>query len=658
MKIEIARLLASVAVILVAAFLTAAPGPSTAATPEEAPPAPYPVFTGGSITLEEALRIALEHVPNIQLQRQDALSKRGLAQEASGGFDATLVGDVSTEYNRQEVGESIKRDERNKRAELRQDAIDLGVVEDEATRRAGEFEIALTTLQNNGDLHAVDFSSIYDQADWDLLVGLLETSDPEVVDEVRTVIGQWVTDEANASAAERDEAHTQRLAAEKLLRNLGTVPDFEKVVRGNVNLELRKKYRTGVTLTPFLQVNAGGTNYLGKPRSAEFGGKGVDDNYKSVIGFRVTVPLARGRGPESASAAERAADVTYRASLAATTHAAATSLHEAILAYWQLAAAQDQLAAYEWSMGLSEQLLEISRALAGRQIPAVEVGRAQARAAEARARVEQGRRSLHESRVAFARKIGLSVSATNEAPLAADEFPAVPDSTDLARLDSPAWQEHAIRQRQDYRSATLMQWASNVLVRGAAVDVRPQADLEVELSASGLDENNTFLEGFRGAFGPYTGPGAKVSLLVDWPLSAGVQGGRYMQSQARYRQQQITARDLERTIRSNVLFTIGSLRESARQVADYEEAVRLYRQSVENEVRKLRDGRSTVIDAITTEQRLLDAETALVASRQQLAQTLASFRFETGTLVQEQSDGGWVRPEDAMTLPEPEGAPR
>jgi outer membrane protein TolC len=653
MKILVGRFAAAAVVTVATLFPSLARGQAGAESSGEAPLPPFPVFTGETITLEEALRIALEHVPNIQLQREDALSKRGLAREASGAFDATLVGDISTEYNRQEVSESIKRDERNKREELRQDAIDLGALEDAAGQRAAEFENALSTLQDDGDLHAVDFSSIYDQADWDLLVGLLETSDPEVVDEVRTVIGQWVTDEANASVAERDDAHTQRLEAEKLLRNLGTVPDYEKVVRGNLNLELRKKYRTGITLTPFLQVNAGGTNYLDKPRSAEFGGKGVDDNYKSIIGFRVTVPLARGRGPESASAAERAADVTYRASLAATTHAAATSLHEAILAYWQLAAAQEQLAAFEWSMGLSNQLLEISRALAGRQIPAVEVGRAQARAAEARARVEQGRRGLHEARLAFARKIGLAVSATSEAPLAADEFPAAPDSASLAGLDSPLWQDQAIRTRQDYKSATLMQWASNVLMRGAAVDVRPVADLEVELSASGLDENNTFLEGFRGAFGPYTGPGAKVSLLLDWPLSAGVQGGRHVQRQAFYRQQQITARDLERTIRSNVLFTIGSLRESAQQVADYEEAVRLYRQSVENEVRKLRDGRSTVIDAITTEQRLLDAETALVASRQQLAQTLASFRFETGTLVEEQPDGGWVRPEAIMGLPAP-----
>ena len=66
----------------------------------------------------EAVRLTLEHDPFIQLRDAAADFQAGLAQEQTGFFDFTLLGNLFAEYRVQELTEGRKEAEREKRNTL------------------------------------------------------------------------------------------------------------------------------------------------------------------------------------------------------------------------------------------------------------------------------------------------------------------------------------------------------------------------------------------------------------------------------------------------------------------------------------------------------------------------------------------------------------
>ena len=117
------------------------------------------------------------------------------------------------------------------------------------------------------------------------------------------------------------------------------------------------------------------------------------------------------------------------------------------------------------------------------------------------------------------------------------------------------------------------------------------------------------------------------------------------------RQRAISTQDLARTIRADVVQDLAVLEEAVRQLELYQKSAQFYRESVSNELEKLRYGRSTLIDAITTEQREVDARIALVSSEQQVARSLAQLRFDSGFLVSGTGAGEFVSYTNITSLP-------
>ena len=90
--------------------------PVTDAPPAEA--APVINFGADGVSLEEALRLTLRHDTTIQLSAASADRLAGFAQEQAGIFDTAITGGVEYSYRVQELTESRKEDERNKRRKL------------------------------------------------------------------------------------------------------------------------------------------------------------------------------------------------------------------------------------------------------------------------------------------------------------------------------------------------------------------------------------------------------------------------------------------------------------------------------------------------------------------------------------------------------------
>jgi outer membrane protein TolC len=67
-----------------------------------------PVYRAEAIPLLEAIRITLEHEPNIRLQVEEELYRAGRAREATGLFDSTVLGSIDYEHTEEELSQASR----------------------------------------------------------------------------------------------------------------------------------------------------------------------------------------------------------------------------------------------------------------------------------------------------------------------------------------------------------------------------------------------------------------------------------------------------------------------------------------------------------------------------------------------------------------------
>ena len=648
------RLTCLIALVVVVGGAVTARGviPPAKAAPE-APPQP-PVYAKGEISLMDAVRLTLEHDPNIKLQQAATQLQAGVAQQATGQFDTALTGQFSLSLSQTELTAQQKNSETKTRTDLQSRADAAGSDASLQDQIMSQITQAESVFGGGGDPTSVHFGDPFTQAYFNLLYKMYSTAAPAVQQGLGQSIVQWL--DANKQAAQSTKAQdlSQQQDLLSQLAKLGPMPRVNQNYNGSLNLQLSKQYRNGITLAPFLDLAGTGSGYRGKPNSQDYGGTGIVDSYTSQLGFSVTIPMGRNAGTEATGAPERAAQIDYEASLSALTHAASNSVFNTAVAYWNLVAAQERLKVLEENLTLQGKLLETTKALIqADELARAELARSQAAEANARAQVEDAKRSLHEARITLARTIGLQVNDDTNAPLAGGTFPDPPEDAALKGLQVDALEQQALEHRYDLRAAMQAQSSGRVLWRAAVLNLRRQVDLQMQLSYQGLGESNGIVDGLKGALGHWTGPSGQVGLNVTWPFANNVQKGLLEQESALYAQSQISARDLERVVRANVVLVAGSLMEAVEQFRQYNDSVGFYRQTVDAEMEKLRLGNSTLIDTLVTQQQLTTANLALVGARQLYSQSLAQLRFETGSLIKEQQAGKFISEPDLVSLPAP-----
>ncbi len=611
------------------------------------------IVTTGTISALDAVKMTLEHQPNIRLQEENTMFRLGLATEATGQFDTTLYGGLSYEYTQSRLTAKEKKAEQKRRDDLADRLDTARNAIEEYQRSLGELNDVRDVWESGGDPGSVGFTDPIAQAQYELLIQMYETAPEDQKDAFRDAILEFLDRQAQAV----EEGLAQALETESdlsgKLDRLGDVPDVIQSFNANFNLSLDRQFRSGISISAFYDLTGTGANYKGKKHDVDDGGMGVIDAYTSTLGFRVLIPLGRGRGVESTGARERAAQIDHEASEAALAHAVSFNAYTTLLAYWDVVAAQESLQVLETSLELNRKILETTRTLIDAdEIPRSELARTEARVAEVEAGVEAARRRLQTARIALANAIGLELRGEGIAPLASDGFPALPGDDLLRSLSPQPLVSVALERRLDLRASRLLESSGKVLSRAALLDLRRVFDLELEVSASGLGESYAAGTGIKDSLtGDWAGPSGRIALNVDYPFANNIQEGRLAQQEALYRQARISNANLERLIGLNVVEAARTLGEAARQVARYRAAVEAYGRAVETEMERLRLSASTVIDTITTEQRQLTAQLSLVAAEATYARLLARLRYETGTLLTEAGGSGSIAAADLVTPP-------
>ncbi len=624
-------------------------------------------FEGGRLDLLEAIRLTLANDPNLLLEQQDVRRQLGIFQELQGAFDLAFSGQFSWQHREQELLESVKEREREKRDDIR----DAQAVACDGERDLTDKLAALRRAQG-GERGVVINSDKAFEANLRILEAAIATADEAtVLAELENTRRNLLATEIFETQRALNNASAACVEAGQALDRIGETPEEEEFDTGQLDLGFEKLTRSGVFWRPFLNGNYTSTEFIGKragfsvpfvdgngeqqfspsgiplERLIDFGGKGIEDVYTFEVGFDVNIPLLRGRGRDSTGANERAAEVDYDASEKFLEFAASESVLRTVQAYWNLVAVQEQVGILERSVELQGQLLEVTQALieAG-ELPQIEEARSLASEADARAQLEGASRDQAVARMDLVRAIGLSILAESEAPLANNTFPEAPEQDAVRNAFAAELISEAMGNRLDLQATRSLIDSGKILARAAVIDLRARFDVSFGISSVGRGESS-----LSEATSNFASPSWKVGAILERPLANNAAKGRLVQAEAQVAQRQISAADLDRNIRINVVARLGALQEALSELDYANQSAEAFIQTYEAELEKLRLGETTVIDVVLTEQQRRGALLAQLNARFRVANLLAELRFETGTLIRQGDEGNEVTFDSLTTLP-------
>lgn len=347
-------------------------------------------------------------------------------------------------------------------------------------------------------------------------------------------------------------------------------------------------------------------------------------------------PLLRGRGRTNATAPERSAERGVAAGRLDVRQAAAERVLVVGSQYWLARAAALNVGVLRETEERARELLETTRRLIEADvIPAAELVQVEADLVASETARIGGEQALFEARQDLGREIGLERAAIAALPIPSDPFPALAPAEVPAPEEADRFVTAALRRRADLLAARERRDASEILRRAADSDLKPQLDLVLIPSYTGLVEGTDPGSFFAPLYRNVPGASAEVNLTLSWPTANSQARGELVQLESALEQSVLLEDLVTRRIAADVPTALDAVSRSAEQLERATLAVRLFEQALVNEEKKLRGGTSTLLDVISQRDRLTSARQAEVSAQLALALALLELRFETGTILPE-----------------------
>ncbi len=402
---------------------------------------------------------------------------------------------------------------------------------------------------------------------------------------------------------------------------------------------LSKEFRSGLSIAPGIDFT----------RTEQ---PGLETTNEGLVSFQIRQPLMRGRGRDVVTAGERTAEIGVEASESDLFHTTSLRVLSVGSQYWSVQSAVQNLEILRVSEDSSRQLLGTIRQLVDAGVtPSAELVQLEANVVAKEVARIGGERSLVTAIQDLGREIGLTFVQIRELPLPSDPFPVLEPSEIPPPAEERILVQVALDRRADLAAARSRLQASEVLLGVAENSIRPQLDLVFAPSYSGFVDGGDVGDFFAPLLDNVPGLSTTLSLSLQWPTFNRRARGDLVQSQASRDQSSLFVEQLRKSIDAEVPSALASVRYRAAQVERAAQAVELFDIAVDNERKKLRAGASTVIDVISQEDRLTSAQQQLVAARFGLALALLELRFQTGTLLRQDEEGGSVDRGLLTTLP-------
>jgi outer membrane protein TolC len=656
-----------------------------------------------TITLAEAVRLTLNHNPQILSSKQAVGFAMGRFQESRGLFDGVARVAPGYAYTTNQIRPFILSRENDKRTQLeetarafaetnlllnqalqemvprlprcpeglefitfsepfvldRLDPVEAGITGLDQPLRGtapglGGIEVGDVCVPSTADFTLppdvfVDF--------WNDIARINDIEIDNIVDEFTQYPREQV-----ALASEISEAVATRAALAR--ERLGESPDTEIRKAFFIEGSYDQPLRNGMTLSGEVRFSSEEQNFKDRILDPVFGGFEFNTPFTSFVSVTLETPLAKGRGRISRQAPERAAELTLEAQQDLLRHSMSTETFRTILAYYNLIAAQDALRLLEESAQRQRRYLELTQQLIDAEdVPRSELDRAQARAATVFAGVSDGQLSVLSARISLAQSIGIALDELTEAPLAASGFPEGIET--IEPVETLAQQ--AIRLRRDLMALASLRDSSRVLSDAARFDLKRRFDLSATFGLSPLytspffrflpDEANP-IETYQAPPPPTdspvhfyspTGywrmlnsewqPFVAVGITFEVPFANNLAEGQALQAESSYRRSDIERTDLGRVVYQNVIEVGRSVGFAGQALRARLASLDFYRQTLEAAAEQYRTGDITLIDTLTTEEDLTRQSLELVSDLQVYYSLLARLRFEVGRLVTFENEG-------------------
>jgi outer membrane protein len=324
--------------------------------------------------------------------------------------------------------------------------------------------------------------------------------------------------------------------------------------------------------------------------------------YTEAITATLTQPLLRGRGEELVRAAERAAQIDRDAAALAGDAAAVTVVEDVVLAYFNLVAAERELAIRQASLELARERLRVTQAgiTAGGVAPAERISVEQAIATREED-ILAGEVSVIEASLALRRAAGLPIGAGQMLLLATDVALAIAPRT---------WDVGAILAATIAYSPEAAQLRA--LEAGATIDVEvgergvlPALDLALSLGPSGTADDPG-----EAALDVVTFQEFAAALSLTYRTTVGEVAARSTARAARARRQRvrIDAGDLEKQLALAVTRAVVAVTAAEHRHALAVRTIGLAEQALTAEQARLASGKSRNVDVLARQDELRAAQ--------------------------------------------------
>src|SRR5215471_13327588 len=348
---------------------------------------------------------------------------------------------------------------------------------------------------------------------------------------------------------------------------------------------------------------------------------------KHDLKVTISLPLTK-LGTIANDADEMAAKIDYEASLLNLSQAATKAALDTVNAYWKASAALEKFYVSDRAYRISDALYALSAELVkGDSIPASELSLSEARRAEALTNRSTALLAVFTAGGELARTIGIRAEQLKKLPLAYESFPTVPQRQ-LATLDTENLTELALSRRFDRAAALKGIESTQLLAEKARIDMRPDLKFKAGAGLSVIDNAKT-----NGRSGYGLEPTYELGLGFNFPPANHTKKGALISAQADLDKSILSMESVSRSIASDILVSVDTLKELDRQIGDAERSVDYYTKSLNDTRERLRLGAATLFDTIQAEERLTNAANSVVSAKASLAEEIAKLRFETATLI-------------------------
>ena len=384
-----------------------------------------------------------------------------------------------------------------------------------------------------------------------------------------------------------------------------------------------RQLRSGITLAPSLQVTRSQIGLPGAPATG-----------LASASLGVAIPLLYDRGGAVSATAERVGQLDLETAMGSWRTSVVSGVNSAVSSYWNYVAAVSRLAAQGEAESRAVRLLERTTQLVEKQERApADLQQLRANVASKRSARILAEQGVTEARVQLGTVMGIDALRVLDLPSPATDFPvptadATPNAAALPRL-----LDSARERRTDLAMQRVGVQAWELELRGYRNGLLPRLDVVMSLGYQGYTEGPGVSHLISPLYRNVPGLNATVQFRYDVSVANSAARGRVMQEQASLEQQRGSLRDVERLVVTDVQTTAIGVDRAALALRESEQAVELFRTTVDNEQRKLQLGVNTLFDVLNAEDALTNAQLTVINNRRTYAVSLASLRVATGTLV-------------------------